>query len=86
MDFNQVKINTMSKEVVVGCKKRVSNFLLMCNVQYFFVVLVLPGKHLVFFVHCSFNHHRFLSSKRGGSVSIIMKALLVNTSHLGFTP
>lgn len=52
----------------------------------FFVALVLPGKHFGFFVHCSLGIEKSMVVKRGGSVSIIIKALLVNTSHLGFTP
>lgn len=49
------------------------------------VVLALLGKHW-FYVRCSLRIEKSVVAERGGSVSIIIKALLVNTSSLGLSP
>lgn len=52
----------------------------------FVVILVLQAKHfVVFFVHCCLRTGKSMVVKRGGSVSITIKALLVNICYLGFS-
>lgn len=67
------------------CKRLPSNARMDGRCVMLSVVLALLGKHW-FCVCCSLRIEKSVVAERGGGVSIIIKALLVNTSSLGLPP